>query len=526
MRTYGSVLFIALLATSFVASAQDVRKAYNFSNLTTQGTARSMGFGNALGSVGGDFSSLSVNPAGLGIYRSSELTLTPSLRMNATSSEYTENTTSNNNTHFNFNNFGLVFTNAPKGKRYEHRSWKTVSFAVGMNRVADFNADYTYSGKNMTSSASQAFESDANQSHLDPTVVDNSLGSMGYQSYLLNQNAAGNYVSSVPFSGGVMQQKSSHTTGGIDEYTFSLGGNYKEKLMLGITIGVPVVNYHNSSYYSETLSPDNTMSNPNGFGYFNYSQSLDITGAGVNAKIGAIYKFNDMFRFGLAFHSPTYYSLHDVSAPAITTMHNDSLSILSADNGYLNTNVFDYNLSTPWKGVLSATIMLNKFGFITADYEYVDYSSMRYVFQDGIDNNGVPYQQEADAINQTIKKTYQGASNFRLGGEGRISSHFMARVGFGYYGNAYSAYGESTANAPYSTQRIDVSAGVGFRFRHFFTDLGFVHSMYQGYEQPYNVVYNDGKGTNYVYSGAPVTVPTAKIDYALNNLALTVGVKF
>lgn len=525
MRTYGSALFIALTVASFSASAQDIREAYNFSNLTTQGTARSMGFGNALGSVGGDFSSLSVNPAGLGLYRSGELTLTPSLRMNATSSEYIQNTTSDNNTRFNFNNFGLVFTSAPKGKRYEHRSWKAVSFAIGMNRVADFNTDYTYTGKNTNSSGSQAFESDANMNNLDPTVLDNSLGSQGFQSYLLD-TVGGKYKSIVPFSGGVLQTKSSHTTGGIDEYTFSLGGNYKEKLMLGITIGVPVVNYHNSSYYSETLSPDNNVANPGGFSYFNTSQTLDITGAGINAKIGAIYKVNDILRLGLAFHSPTYYSLHDVSSPAITTVHSDTSVTLSVDNGYLNRNVFDYNLSTPWKGVLSATIMLNKFGFITADYEYVDYSSMRYVFQDGIDQNGVPFQQEADAINQSIKKSYQGASNFRLGGEGRISKHFMARLGFGYYGNAYSSYGESTANAPYSTQRIDLSAGVGFRFNHFFTDLGFVHSMYQGYEQPYNVVYNDGKGNNYVYSGAATTVPTAKIDYALNNLAWTVGVKF
>ncbi len=77
MRNRGFVLLPALLIGSLGASAQDITEAYNLSNLTVQGTARSMGFGNALGSVGGDFSSLSVNPAGLGVYRSSEFTLTP-----------------------------------------------------------------------------------------------------------------------------------------------------------------------------------------------------------------------------------------------------------------------------------------------------------------------------------------------------------------------------------------------------------------------------------------------------------------
>ena len=46
--------------------AQDAVGAFTLSNLTTYGTARSIGFGGALGSIGGDFSCLSVNPAGIG----------------------------------------------------------------------------------------------------------------------------------------------------------------------------------------------------------------------------------------------------------------------------------------------------------------------------------------------------------------------------------------------------------------------------------------------------------------------------
>jgi hypothetical protein len=186
-----------------------------------------MGFGNALGSVGGDFSSLSVNPAGIGIYRSSELTLTPSLKINSNSTDYTGVATTDNNTRFNFNNFGLVFTDAPKGKRYDRRSWKTVSFGFGMNRLADFNYNYSYSGTNSSNSASLLFESDANlnKSAAGATDISNSLGYMGYNSYLLNINGAGNYYSIVPYSGGVYQQKSVHSTGGVNEYVFSLGGN-------------------------------------------------------------------------------------------------------------------------------------------------------------------------------------------------------------------------------------------------------------------------------------------------------------
>ncbi len=512
----GFALLPALLIGSLTTSAQDIREAYNLSNLTIQGTARSMGFGNALGSVGGDFSSLSVNPAGLGVYRSSEVTFTPSLRMNGTSSQYTGTTTDDNSTHFNINNFGVVFTHAPKGRHYKHRSWKAVSFAFGMNRSADFNNNYTYSGKNSTSSGSQVFESDANQFGVTSA---SSLGYIGYQSYLLNKNAAGQYYSIVPFSGGVDQLKSTQINGGVNEYVFSLGGNYKEKLLLGITIGIPTVNYQSSSYYQETLSAGNTVSNPYGFNSFNYNQTVNVTGAGVNAKIGAIYKFSDNFRIGLALHSPTYYSISDIYTPGITTVHNDSAATLSVGNGALAQNQFNYSLTTPGKGVLSATYLFKKLGFITADYEYVNYGSMRYVYPGGFDNAGNSLQAEQDAINQEIKSTYKGASNFRLGAEGRLGKYFMIRLGAGYYGNPYKT-------SDYNAQRIDVSGGIGFHFRHFFTDLAIVHSMYQIEEQPYSVDYGVYNGAPSVISGSSATIPTATTTYSVNNLALTVGVKF
>jgi hypothetical protein len=521
MRNLRYALLPAFLLGSVAAMGQDINEAYNLSNLTVQGTARSMGFGNALGSVGGDFSSVSVNPAGLGIYRSSEFSFTPSLRINSASSSYIGNTTGDNNTHFNINSFGLVFTNAPKGRRYERSNWKAVSFAIGMNRVADFNQSYTYQGVNTTSSASQGFESDANlnpgnvqTSSANYSNTPNSLGYLGYNSYLLNQNAAGQYYSIVPFSGGVNQLKSVQTNGGIDEYTISLGGNYKERLMLGVTIGIPVVNYNSNSSYTESLPASNTAANTYGFSSFNYNQSLNISGSGINAKIGAIYKITDNFRVGAAFHSPTYYSINDNFTPGISTTHNDTTAIFSAYQGNVLGNQFNYNFTTPWKGVLSATFILKDLGFITADYEYVDYNTMRYEYGAGLDNNtGLSYQSEQDAMNQQIKNTYQAASNIRLGAEIKLSKYFMVRAGGGYYGNPYK-------NIGYNAQRIDLNAGLGFRFRHFFTDLGFVHSMYETQQQPYSVDYSG------VISGPQTTIPTAKIDYSLNNLALTVGVKF
>jgi hypothetical protein len=424
-----------------------------------------------------------------------------------------------------------VFTDAPKGKRYDRRAWKTISFALGMNRVADFNNSYLYNGTTNKSSGSQVFESDANLV-ANNVHVQNSLGYMGYQSYLLNENGQLNpnrtpqYQSIVPFAGGVDQQKSKQTNGGITEYLLSLGGNYKEKLMLGVTLAVPVVDYSSQSYFSESLSAGNHATNRYGFQSFNYNQAVDITGGGFNAKIGAIYKLSNAFRIGAAFHTPTWYSLNDVSSPGITTIHSaggpDSNSTLSVYDGSLVTNSFDYGLTIPWKGVLSATFMIGKLGFVSADYEFVDYTSMKYTYPRGIDSNtGIPYQAEADQVNQQIKKIYKPASNFRLGAEILLSHYFMVRAGAGYYGNAYSAYGESKESGYHTTQRIDLSLGLGFHFHQFFTDVACVHGIYQGYEQPYSI-----NNAGAVTPVAIQDIPTAKVSYNTNNVALTIGMKF
>jgi len=521
MRSFRLVTLPALLLSSLGMHAQDVREAYNFSNLTVQGTASSMGYGNALGSLGGDFSAVSVNPAGLGIYGVSEIAITPSVHIGSANSTYSGTSTTDNSGNFNINAFSMVFTQKARGHHSRHKNWKAVSFAIGMNRTADFNRSYEYQGNNATSSASLAFESDANLNTAGVNQYSSTLGALGYNSYLLNQNASGQYVTTVPFSEGITQMKSLDESGGINEFVMALGANYKNKLMLGITVGMPTINYQSNSTYTESSSDVNATTNPSGFTSFNYNQSENVTGLGVNAKIGAIYKFTNFFRIGLALHTPTFYSISDVTKTSMY-VNNDSTGASSGYNGVFARNTFDYTLTTPWKGVLSATFTLNKLGFITADYEYVDYSTMRYGFGGGIDQaTGNSYQSEQDAINQNIQKSFQGVSNFRIGAGFNVTKFFIVRVGAGYYGNAYTAYGEAN-NLDYTTQRIDLNAGIGFHMKkHFFADLGLVHSMYQGMEQPYNINYSGVVSTTTV-----ATIPQATTNYSINNMALTMGFRF
>ena len=508
---------LLLLASAFglslpAAMAQDVNMAYYLSNVTTQGTARSMGFGNALGSIGGDYSSTSVNPAGLGIYRRSELSFTPAMRTSSSSTEYLGTQTMDNNVRLNVNSFGMVFTDAPKGKRYDRRDWKAISFAFGMNRVADLNRDHSYTGINTANSATQAFEADANQYPADALSATSLSvpGYIGYQGYLINQNTAGDFYSIVPYSGGIRQSKTVKERGRVNEYTIALGGNYREQLMLGATLGIPGIKYSVTSSYSEELAPGNSAPNPYGFSSMRYNQQLDVTGVGINLKVGAIYKVDEAIRIGAALHSPSYYALNEVYTPGISSVVAGTTT--NVPSNLIATNNFSYSLATPWRGILSASYIFKGKGFITADYEYADYGFMQYTYpvSDGVGGN---YDQVEAEMNDALQQKYGATSNFRLGGEALFTKFFMARAGFGYYSNPFRASGVDGS-------RMDISGGLGFRNNDFFADIALVHSAYSLESMPYSINYN------YVISSPATAIPVAATKFNNNNIAFTVGVKF
>lgn len=500
---------ICLSGISYYAAAQDETDALRGSFLSTQGTARSIGFGGALGSIGGDFSSLSVNPGGIGVYRGSEFTFTPAMKINSDNSTYQNVSTTDNKSRLTIANFGFVFTSSASGKRYTKNKWKTVSFGIGANRVADFNRNYTYKGYNNTSSGAEIFGIDAVNNPSDITNT-NTLAGLGYETYLIDTyyNAAkGNrldYATAPYWTTGLNQQRSVKEKGGITEYAISLGGNYMEKLMMGATLGIPSLVYKREATYTES---DATNDPDNGFNSFVYRESLVTRGSGINLKLGVIYKANDAFRFGVALHTPTYFNLKDVYNRSLTANTENKKKNLGDNSGPVTRvdaaeNNFEYGMLTPWRAVLSAAGIIGKHGFITADYEFVNYAATRFNFD-------LNYSDYETFINQKIKNTYKAASNVRVGAEGRFDV-FMVRVGAGYYGSPYK-------NSYSGADRFDFSAGLGLRTDNWFLDLGIVHSMYTSREQPYSL--------DNPYLGI-IPVPSAAIKNNLNNVAVTFGTKF
>lgn len=495
-----------LLGIAGQSSAQEEADALRYSTLIPQGTARSLGIGSALGAIGGDFTSLSVNPAGIGVYRSSELSFTPSLKLNSTNSTYTGAAINDDATRFNINNFGVVFTSAAEGRRYKNSKWKAASFGFGINRMADFSSNYTYSGFNNQSSASEVFYTDLLNYPEDSLNTATNAG-LGFSSFLTNSyyDTNGNLqLYFVPdYQGGLNQTRTVQQRGGITDVNFSFGGNYEEKLMIGATVGIPTLRYIRETTFREE---DATGNPDNDFSYFEYKESLKTTGTGINLKLGFIYNFTKFFRGGVALHTPTFFAMSDQQSKSVTSNTENLKSFLGVGNNP-NTRVdaplneYNYSLITPWRAVVSAAGIIGKYGFISVDYEFVDYSSARFSFED-LDSY---YESE---INNGIKTMYRGASNLRIGGEARFDI-VMVRLGLGYYGNPYR-------NAAAGSDRMTYSAGAGLRFDNVFIDLGFSHSTSTFTETAYVAA----------YANEIISAPQATIKNGFNTVALTFGVKF
>jgi hypothetical protein len=368
-------------------------------------------------------------------------------------------------------------------------------FSLAVSRTANFNNSIYYKGNNDYSSFSEQFSEEFSRenqrSGLDINDYKNSNLSLGTKSaihtYLIDTatiNGQLQVVGRPEYLNEVIQENRITTRGGITEIAIGYAGNLQDKFYLGGGIGVPIVNYERKSVFTES---DATNDKTNKFGFSRYEETLKTTGAGLNLKLGAIYKPTDQLRLGLAIHTPTIYGLKDVVSTKMVTdvenlFNNDPIDSVSSD--YFGQNpIYRYDFSTPWKFILSGSYVLigedaedvtQQRGFITADAEYVTYGSSHFSPADENDD-----QSYYDDVNKVVKSTYKGALNLRVGLELKFNT-FMVRGGFAHYGNPYE-------NNPLKASITNLSTGVGYRDKGIFIDLSYVYSVKQDSNFPYRL---------------------------------------
>ncbi len=443
---------LSILATLILAvvglQAQNEMDALRYSRLDFGGTARSVAMGNAFSSLGGDVSTLSTNPAGLGLFKKHEIILTPSFTFGSTESKFYGQTTDEYHLNAGINNFGFVFAFTS-----ENPSIKNLQFGFAKNRLASFNNDISIVGFNNESSLVDYYQHIANGTPHEQ--LDQFGAYQMWSAYLIDNFEDSDIDYFNDMDQNVLQKMRSTTNGKIDEYTISGAINLMDRFYFGATLGVPVIDYSVDNKFSESDSKNLN----DWFSSMSRNEYIQTKGRGINLKFGTIVRVTNWLRLGAAYHTPSAYKLTDKWEVSTEAFYDKSPEGEDGPTHYkipaargIND---EYTLLTPQRFIGSAAFVFKKFAILSVEYEHVDYSQAR------LGSTEMFYNE-----NQLIKGSYGSAHNVKAGLEARAGI-MSVRLGTGFYGDPFKT---SVNNQPY----IVYSGGVGLNLGTFFVDLAYV----------------------------------------------------
>jgi len=484
-----------LVFVSASLQAQSPEDGLRLSWFAPYGTPRSNALGGAMGSLGGDLSAAHINPAGLGFYKSGELIITSKYLNTETDYKYKGTNSSTSNNLSALANLGIVIADGKK-----NRGYSSTAFAISFTQLANFNSRERFKGVNNFSSYSEKFLEELYYDNASMSAADNNYifgSSLAFRTFLIDTIAdkSGNligYQSLVPISSGVNQTFDSYTSGSSNELAFGWGGNVQDKLYLGASIVLPIVNFNRSLYVSET---DLDLTNKsNQFKYFEFSENFSSKGWGIGAKLGIIYKPEPFLRLGFALHTPQLISFRDKLSADMTTDTETYAGTVSASSDELNNGnpgVREYTVMTPTKATFSGSYFFaspgkpsQPLGFISADIEWVNYAGTRFSAND-FDQESADYY---DDLNSTMKATYKNNLNIKIGSEIKLTSNWMARAGTAYYGSPYkNEFLDENDNVLVTPSRFIVSGGIGYRTNKYFVDFTISSATNQDAVVPYRL---------------------------------------
>ncbi|RGM25235.1 OmpP1/FadL family transporter [Bacteroides sp. OM08-17BH] len=560
MKKIITLATLGLLAAAVPMSAQTVYDAAKITNKDLNGTARFVGMGGAMGALGGDISTIGTNPAGIGIYRSNDAMVSFGLSAYGTESNYMGYKMNSDKTRASFDNVGFVLSS----KIGNATALRYVNFGFNYHKAKSFYKNMSMSGNlgdytqtDYMAAQAGGIKDWSGDIYTDPEVE--WLSALGYDSYLITdliahdgqgsvpsgyvpyivngtqvKNLDGNLVYRTPeeyggmFWGGNGNFRSEER-GGIDQYDFNISFNINDRVYLGMTIGAYAIDYSKYTFYDEDYG--------NGQGY-NLQSWNKIHGSGFDVKFGAIvrpFEYSPL-RIGLAIHTPTYYNL-DYKTNA--RLESDVLNDLDITNesgigsgviGQYNVDTYDimkgdmvrqFRLQTPWTYNVSLGYTIGTALALGAEYEYQDYSSMKFKDQEG-------YSETFEYENSTTPMM-KGVSTIRLGAEYKVIPQFALRAGYNYTSAIFN--NDAYKDLPYNSIQTDTdfantkalsnyTLGIGYRGSMFYADLAYKFSSYKEDFHPFINAYMDG---DQLVIGSP---EATKVKNTRSQVLLTLGLRF
>jgi hypothetical protein len=443
-------LIILFIGLSFLTiQAQEIRSEdairYAIDNIT--GTARYRAMGGAFGALGGDLSSLNQNPAGSLFFNNNYLTLTGSLSNSKNSSLYFGTRAKDTDSSLDLNQIGAVFVFTDN---WSKNSWKKIAFAFNYENTNNFNNSIYSAGTNPYNSISNYFvnfaqgfnENDLSGLNYTDFSFDGQQAYLAYQAYLIDPVTSSTYQSNVPAGANYYQENQITTKGYNGKLTGNFATQYKDFLFLGLNINAHFTDYVRTTFLNEQNDSQAVVK----VSSIEFDNELHTFGSGISFNLGAIVKPIPQLRLGLAYESPTWYSLTDELTQLVIGNSVDGSQSFTDFVDPQVTNVYDaYKIQTPSKWTGSIAYVYQKIGLLSIDVSTKDYGVTRFK----------PKNLYSD-VNYTLSNDLKRAIEIRVGGEYKIKQ-VSIRAGYHFDQSPYKidqSFGDLTG----------YSGGIGYSF--------------------------------------------------------------
>ncbi|MDR2810908.1 MAG: hypothetical protein LBB84_10220 [Tannerellaceae bacterium] len=522
-----SIIISALVFISSAVFSQGQLDAYKYSQTDLGGTARYLGMGGAFGALGGDISVMSANPAGLAVYRSSEIVTTLSHKVISTSTNQPTATGSSNR--FNFDNIAYVGY-FPSSNDAGILGWN-VGFSY--NRLKDYHRNYTMlsmGDKDYSLSDYIAERANAKGVHKDDLSYSNGydpyaspngndwLSVLGYDAVFIDAMDVGNrYISAFgenvngtmhPFqlSG---RELNVRERGAIDQYNIAFGLNISDIALVGANVAITNISYHYNSYFAEDFANNN---------YLNLENWLRTEGSGYALNVGAILRPVNFLRVGVAYNSPTWYEMTDryqATANSVTNYWDEPRIDIRTPEG-----ITEYQYRSPDKWLFSVAAIIGRTALLSVDYELTNYKNMKMYDWEGI---------EDQVTNNEVNTNFASVGALRVGGEVKVTPRFAVRAGAAWIGNPMNNVLKNATSEVYTVGTIphytteesitNYTVGLGYRFTsNFYMDIACVLKAQKENLYGFSKIYADNE---LIINSTPTVLKTNT-----THVALTLGYKF
>jgi len=386
MKSHILKIFCALILFSTYISAQNYNDAIRLGFPGLGSNARALGMGNAFNALSDDASAAFFNPAGFGLLKKMEFSGGLSFTNYDNTTTFFGNQTQDNTTNTSLNriSFALPFPT------YQG----SLVFGLSYHNSKDLSSIVKFDGFNRGTNSK----------------IQSLLGTeIPYDLFLTDENF------NTIINGNLNQSGDILNSGGIDNWTLSGAIEVQKNFFVGGNLTVingsfeSVNDFYEDDtgnfYQGETAAGEPQTTDFKTF-YFNNTLKWDL--GGWNAKLGFLYQFEDMARFGATVQFPKTFTVNEEFLVNGSSEFGTG-QFYELDSEYYSDEVA-YDIVTPFE--LTGAFAVNLKGIIlSVEATFIDYSQLKFENPEGLSSSYI------SDVNKEIKDILTTAINYNLGAE-------------------------------------------------------------------------------------------------------------